>query len=263
MARRAGRAVLGWAAFLGAVVILVTGLGRSSDGNVVGTVAEAPVPTPVVWVAAPLPAPSPKPPRFDLTAFSIDDPTSPWVVVNKTRPIAVPGYVPPDLVSVPVAGGGEMRAEAAGAVAAMFAAFSAETGMQLQAQSTYRSFNTQISVYAGWVSSLGQAAADLTSARPGHSEHQLGLAIDVNSVPGSPCALEPCFGATPHAQWILANSWRFGLIVRYHDGQTLVTGYESEPYHLRYVGILLATEMHDQGIANLEDVFGLPPAPGY
>ena len=188
---------------------------------------------------------------------------SPWVVVNKTRPIAVPGYVPPDLVPVPVAGGGAMRAEAAGAVAAMFAAFSAETGLQLQAQSTYRSFETQISVYAGWVSSLGQTAADLTSARPGHSEHQLGLAIDVNSLPGSPCALEPCFGATPHAQWILANSWRFGLIVRYHEGQTLVTGYESEPYHLRYVGVLLATEMHEQGIPNLEDVFGLSPAPGY
>jgi hypothetical protein len=72
--------------------------------------------------------------------------------------------------------------------------------------------------------------------------------------------LEPCWGDTPHAQWLAANAYRFGFIVRYPDGKTDITGYEYEPYHMRYVGIELATEMHNSGITTLEEFFGLPPA---
>ena len=133
----------------------------------------------------------------------------------------------------------------------------------MQSQSAYRSYSTQESVYAGWVDSLGQEGADLTSARPGHSEHQTGLAIDINALPDQGCALEPCWGDTPHAQWLAANAYRFGFIVRYPDGKTDITGYEYEPYHMRYVGIELATEMHTTGITTLEEFFGLPPAPDY
>ena len=139
----------------------------------------------------------------------------------------------------------------------------AQTGLELQAQSAYRSYSVQQGVYDGWVSSLGQEAADLTSARPGHSEHQTGLAIDVNALPDQGCALEPCWGDTPHAAWVAENAYRFGFIVRYQDGQTAITGYEYEPYHLRYVGIELAAEMHETGVKTLEEFFGLPPAPDY
>ncbi|MDZ4045570.1 MAG: M15 family metallopeptidase, partial [Rhodoglobus sp.] len=204
-------------------------------------------------------------PTFDRAAQSIDDPASYWVVVNKLRPLAIQGYEAPDLVAVPVPYINEpyLRQAASDAVVQMFAAITAETGLQLQAQSAYRSYSVQESVYAGWVSSLGQEAADLTSARPGHSEHQTGLAIDVNALPDQGCGLEPCWGALPEAQWVAANAYRFGFIVRYPDGKTPITGYEYEPYHLRYVGVELATEMHTTGITTLEEFFGLPPAPTY
>jgi D-alanyl-D-alanine carboxypeptidase len=197
--------------------------------------------------------------------LSIDDPNSYWVVVNKLRPLNPLDYRAADLVDVPVpyVYAPELRQVASDAVVAMFATFNAETGLAMQAQSAYRSYSTQESVYAGWVDQLGQEAADLTSARPGHSEHQTGLAIDINALPDQGCAVDICWGATPHAKWLAENSWRFGFIVRYPDGKTNITGYEYEPYHMRYVGVELATEMHNTGISTLEEFFGLPPAVDY
>lgn len=227
---------------------------------------EEPMPVPTPTKTSPSPTPTPTPtPTFDTTARSIDEADSLWVVVNKQRPLAVQGYEPADLTLVPVPYINEpyLRQVASDAVVQMFAAITAETGLELQVQSSYRSYSTQESVYAGWVSSLGQAGADLTSARPGHSEHQTGLAVDVNALPDQGCALEPCWGSTPHAAWIADNAYRFGFIVRYQDGMTPITGYEYEPYHLRYVGVELATEMHTTGVKTLEEFFGLPPAPDY
>ena len=213
--------------------------------------------------ATPTPTPTPTP-TFDKTAFSIDDPTSYWLVVNKLRPLNPADYRAADLVPVPVeyVYAPELRQAAADAAVAMFAAFSAETGLQMQSQSAYRSYGTQVSVYNGWVSSLGQEGADLTSARPGHSEHQTGLAIDVSALPAS-CSLDPCFADTAQGQWLAANGWKFGFIVRYPLDKTPITGYEYEPWHMRYVGPELATEMRTTGIQTLEEFFGLPAAPTY
>lgn len=210
------------------------------------------------------PSPSPTPTTPEVPVADIDTASSLTVVVNKQRPLNPADYSP-DVVPVPVPYINEpyLRQEAASAVVQMFAAITAETGLELQAQSAYRSYDTQVNVYQGWVDSLGQEAADLTSARPGHSEHQTGLAIDVNALPDQGCALSPCWGNTPHAQWIAGNAWRFGFIVRYQDGQTPITGYEYEPYHLRYVGLEVAKDMHDSGIPTLEQYFGLPAAPTY
>ena len=166
-------------------------------------------------------------------------------------------------VPVPYINEPYLRPEASNAVVEMFAAITAETGLELQSQSAYRSYDTQVSVYQGHVDNLGQEAADLTSARPGHSEHQTGLAIDVNALPDQGCALSPCWADTAQGQWVGANSWRFGFIVRYQNGQTPITGYEYEPYHLRYVGLEVAKDMHDRGILTLEQYFGLPAAPTY
>lgn len=227
--------------------------------------ATAPTPTPTRSTPTPTPTSTPTPtPTFDTSAQSIDDAASLWVVVNKQRPLNPVSYEPA-VVAVPVPYINEpyLRQEASDAVVQMFAAITAETGLELQAQSSYRSYSTQESVYAGWVDSLGQEGADLTSARPGHSEHQTGLAIDVNALPDQGCALEVCWGDTPHAQWIAANAWRFGFIVRYPNGSTPITGYEYEAYHLRYVGVELATEMHNTGVTILEEFFGLPAAPNY
>ncbi|MBC7591664.1 MAG: M15 family metallopeptidase [Salinibacterium sp.] len=220
-----------------------------------------PTPTPSV---TPTPTPIPTP-TFDATAQSIDDPNSYWVVADKLRPLNPSDWEPPDLVEVPVAYANQpyLRQAASDAVVAMFAAFSAESGgLQMQSQSAYRSYSSQESVYAGWVSSLGQAGADLTSARPGYSEHQTGLSIDVSASPAT-CSLEQCFGDTAQGQWLAAEAWRFGFTVRYPNGKTDVTGYEYEPWHMRYVGLELAAELHNTGILTLEEFFGLPAAPDY
>lgn len=216
-------------------------------------------------VPAPTLSPSPPPP-FDTTQYSLDDPTSLWVVINKLRGTNPPGYEPPDLVTVPITYANynnQLRAEAAAALGEMEAAFFAETGSHFQAQSAYRPYGEQAGIYEGWVASLGQEAADLTSARPGFSEHQTGWAVDINSIPSDPCNLEPCFGETPTAQWLKANSWKYGFIVRYPEGKTPITGYEYEPWHMRYVGLDLAAEMQETGIDTLEEFFGLPAAPDY
>jgi D-alanyl-D-alanine carboxypeptidase len=201
---------------------------------------------------------------FDKAAFSIDDPTSYWVVVNKVRPLNPISYAPSDLVTVPVAHDNPavMRSAASAALIAMFAAGAAEGAGQMQVQSSYRSYAVQVGVYNGWVSSLGKAQADRQSARPGYSEHQTGLAVDISTVPLK-CSLGACFGTTPQGEWLAANSWRFGYLLRYPADKTAITGYEYEPWHFRYIGVPLATELHKEGIETLEEFFGLPPAPDY
>ncbi|MBG6059258.1 D-alanyl-D-alanine carboxypeptidase [Cryobacterium sp. MP_M5] len=203
-------------------------------------------------------------PTFNRSARSIDDPTSLWAVVDKVRPLQPADYTPPDLVEVPVPHVWQpmLRAEASNAVVAMFAAFTAETGLQLQSQSSYRSYGTQVDVYNQDVAANGQAFADTSTARPGTSEHQTGLAIDISALPGN-CSLDPCFGATPHGQWLAQNAWRFGFLLRYPADKVPITGYGYEPWHFRYIGADLATEMHNTGVTTLEEFFGLPAAPGY
>jgi D-alanyl-D-alanine carboxypeptidase len=247
------------AALVIALVAAIVVLSPRSEQVAMPTSTPTPTTTP-----SPTPTPTPTP-TFDTTALSIDDPASDWIVVNKLRPLNPIDYAPADLVEVPVPYANQpfLRQVASDAVVAMFAAFTAESGgLEMQAQSAYRSYSTQQSVYAGWVSSLGQEGADLTSARPGHSEHQTGLAIDVSARPAV-CSLDQCFADTPQGQWLAANGYRFGFIVRYPADKTPVTGYEYEPWHMRYVGVELATEMHDRGITTLEEFFGLPAAPGY
>lgn len=210
------------------------------------------------------PTPSPAPtPVFDKAALSIDDPTSLWVVVNKLRPLAPTDYVP-ELVDAPVRyiSNPQMRPEAASALAAMFAAGAAEGAGDMQIQNAYRSFGTQTSVHNGWVARLGQVKADAQSARPGHSEHQTGLTLDITALPEE-CSIQECFGQTPQGVWLAANAWRYGFILRYPADKTAVTGYIYEPWHFRYVGVELSTEMRTLGITTLEEFFGLPAAPDY
>ena len=215
--------------------------------------------------ATPSASPTPTPNGgFDRAAFSIDDPTSVWVVVNKLRPLNPISYAPKDLVTVPVAHDNPavMRKDASAALVAMFAAGAAEGGGQMQVQSSYRSYPVQVQVYNGWVSSLGKTQADKQSARPGYSEHQTGLAVDISPVPLT-CSLAACFGTTPQGEWLAANAWRFGYLLRYPADKTAITGYEYEPWHFRYIGVPLATELHKEGVETLEEFFGLPPAPDY
>lgn len=210
--------------------------------------------------AAPRPAPAEAPPpasvaTFDRAAHSIDDPTSIWVVVNKLRPLNPMDYVPADLVDVPVPHTWDplLRQEASDAIVTMFDAAANEAGLSLASNSAYRSYSSQQSIYDG---------DDLSTARPGFSEHQTGLTMDIGAESGE-CSLNACFGETAEGIWLRDNAYRFGFILRYPADKTPVTGYEYEPWHFRYVGVDLAGEMHNTGVTTLEEFFGLPAAPDY
>jgi D-alanyl-D-alanine carboxypeptidase len=246
-------AALGAALILAIVVVVLSPIASKRPTGASTTLTPTPSATPS---ASPTPSATPTP-TFDKSQFSIDDPASLWVVVNKTRPLNPINYAP-SLTALTFPGGkGQMRPEAAAGLQQMFADYTTQTGARLTVVSPYRSYSTQVSTYNGWVARLGKAQADRQSARPGYSEHQTGLAVDINT------AVSQAFGTTPAGQWLAANSWKYGFIVRYTDGQEPVTGYEYEPWHFRYVGVALATELHTTGIPTLEQFFGLPSAPNY
>lgn len=219
---------------------------------------------------SPEPEPTPDPPAFDRTARSLDDPTSIWVVSNKLRPLQPVDYYPADLVypNIESTNGQPLRQETAEAAERMAAA-AASAGAPLRLVSAFRSYDTQVSVYGSFVVNSGQAYADTTSARPGHSEHQTGLTADFDSAAGTDpfgydaCMLDTCFADTPAGQWLAANAADYGFIERYPNGLEGITGFHYEPWHYRFVGVELAQEMRKEGVRTLEEFFGLPAAPDY
>lgn len=148
---------------------------------------------------------------------------------------------PSDLVTV--AGGTQLRAEAAGAFNEMLAAAS-KAGFSLYANSAYRSYQEQAATFQYWVNTSGLAYAERTSAHAGHSEHQLGTTADVGA---RGLELE-AFAGTPEAAWLAANSYKYGFIVSYPDGKESITGYAPEPWHIRYVGKDVAQKVKDSGL---------------
>jgi D-alanyl-D-alanine carboxypeptidase len=250
-------------------VVSATTMPESTPSNPPPTLMTPVVPaTGAPGAIAPSAAATPAAVGFDKTAHSTSDPTSIWVVVDKLRPISDgANYVPPDLVTTPAGipntHGHPLRQVTSDAIVELFSAAKAEGGFQLIVASGYRSFSSQTIGYSGYVSSLGQAGADATSARPGFSEHQTGMAADILDA-ASGCGIEgACFGNAPAGAWLAANAWRYGFILRYPADKTPVTGYEYEPWHFRFIGKDLAAEMHTTGVTTLEEFFGLPAAPTY
>jgi D-alanyl-D-alanine carboxypeptidase len=195
----------------------------------------------------------------------LDDPARVWSVVNKLRPYAPIDYAPEPLVvpeGVRSVDEATLRADAAAALSAMVAAAGAAGVGELAIESAYRSYQTQHSSYGAQVSMRGTEQADLVSARPGHSEHQSGLAVDVIPCDGE-CRTIDDLAASPQGAWVAQHSWEHGWIVRYVEGATGVSGYLPEPWHLRYIGPDLARAYHDGGWTTLEEFFGLPAAPTY
>ena len=130
----------------------------------------------------------------------------------------------------------------------MFNAAAAE-GFNLFVKSGFRSYSTQKSLYNSYVRRDGAAAADRYSARPGYSEHQTGLAFDINKATSS-------FAGTPEAKWLADNCYKYGFIIRYPEGKEAITGYIYEPWHIRYLGIETATEVYNSGLC-LEEFLGI------
>ena len=125
----------------------------------------------------------------------------------------------------------------------------AQEGLNIYLSSGFRSYDYQAQIYNNYCARDGQAAADTYSARPGYSEHQTGLAIDVNQIDDS-------FIGTPEAIWLENHCHEFGFILRYPQGKQDITGYQYESWHIRYVGTDLATQIQNSGLT-LEEYFGI------
>jgi zinc D-Ala-D-Ala carboxypeptidase len=198
--------------------------------------------------------------------IDLADPTRQWIVVNKTRPLNPEDYEPPDIAAIAGSrdlGGGGVRNVAAAALTDLIAAARDDGVGEIAAASSYRSYSTQVQSYNSQVAQQGQDEADRSSARPGHSEHQTGFASDVVACDAGSCTGLDGLAGTPQGDWVAAHSWEYGWIVRYVEGQTEVTGYDPEPWHLRYVGPELARAYHDGNYTTLEAFWNLPAAPEY
>ena len=110
------------------------------------------------------------------------------------------------------------------------------TGNPLEVQSAYRSYQYQANTFDYWVELEGEESALRSSARAGHSEHQLGTTIDFRAAGGPAPWDVPDWGMTPEGSWLTKNSWRFGFVMSYNQGQEKETCYMYEPWHYRYLG---------------------------
>jgi D-alanyl-D-alanine carboxypeptidase len=211
------------------LVLLLTACGSGSDGSV-EIARVAPPPTPF---------PGPPPPRLCL--------------VTRERGVTA-AYVPDDLTTIPAewsfSPGVQLRAEPAAALLRLFQTARLD-GFELIAVSGYRSFQTQATTLLEEIRTYGETQARRQVAEPGHSEHQLGIAMDVTSR-RDPGLLEASFGKTPEGQWLAANAPRFGFVVSYPEGKEQITGYIYEPWHIRYVGVQLAQEIARSGMTVTE-----------
>lgn len=158
------------------------------------------------------------------------------LIANKTYPLPE-SYYPGGLTGETESAYYEMQGDA-----------SAE-GISIWCKSGFRSYVDQRIIYADYAQRDGNAAADRYSARPGHSEHQSGMALDLNS-------LDLSFADTNEGIWLKNNSWKYGFIIRYPEGKEGVTGYIYEPWHVRYVGKENAKAIYDSGLC-LEEYLGI------
>ena len=185
------------------------------------------------------------------------NPDSILIIANKQHKLP-DGYEPYDLVIPNVRKTGAnpyLRSEAASALENMFNAAAGE-GVYLVLGSGYRSQSTQSAIYYNYVARDGQAAADRYSARPGYSEHQTGLAVDISDYYGN-YYLSESFAYTAEANWLYSNAYKYGFIMRYPQGKEYITGYMYEPWHFRYVGVSNAYAIYNSGLT-VEEYYGIP-----
>ncbi|QGU00557.1 D-alanyl-D-alanine carboxypeptidase [Candidatus Syntrophocurvum alkaliphilum] len=181
----------------------------------------------------------------------INNPEDLLVLVNKNNQLPA-DYVPEDLIdpSVPSSKPANdpsrlLRPEAAEALEAMFADAKKE-GLELIAVSGYRSYDLQKQIFTNLAAIRGEEKANLTSAYPGQSEHQTGLAMDI-ALKSDP-RLTTSFGDTREGKWVAENAHLYGFIIRYPKDKTHITGYAYEPWHLRYIGKDIAQEITQMGL---------------
>ena len=162
-------------------------------------------------------------------------------------------YAPPDLVAIAQAGFTRAsRAEVVRGIVVddlrQLRSAAITTGAPLEIISGYRSYAEQDATFAYWVKVGGLDQAMRTSARAGHSEHQLGTAIDFASSIATPPWEVADWGATPTGRWLAANAWRYGFVLSYPAGKENVTCYSYEPWHYRWIGRDAAAALRESGL---------------
>jgi zinc D-Ala-D-Ala carboxypeptidase len=184
------------------------------------------------------------------------------VLVNKHRELPS-DYIPPDLVipNVPFTFKGfdekkQMRTVAATALEKLFAKAEAD-GIEIYAQSGYRSYARQKAIFNYNVKRWGEEEANRSSARPGQSEHQSGLAMDITAASVA-FSLQQSFGETIEGKWLEDNIAPFGFVIRYPRNREQITGYIYEPWHIRYVGVKAAKEIMEKSIS-IEEYLNFTP----
>lgn len=204
--------------------------------------------------AAPTAEPTPEPtaePTPEPTAEPTPEPTPTGPVIEEIDGVT---YVDGILIvnktyALPnTYGPGGLTAETQAAFDAMAQVASAQ-GLTLYISSAFRSYDYQEQLYNKYVARDGQELADTYSARAGHSEHQTGLAFDLNTISDS-------FAYTAEGQWAAQNAQEYGFIVRYPSDKTDITGYKYEPWHLRFLGQEIATSVYESGLC-LEEYLGI------
>jgi LAS superfamily LD-carboxypeptidase LdcB len=166
-------------------------------------------------------------------------------------------YAPGDLVDTGGLGlnsGYRVRSIIGSDLAAM-ARDARAAGTPLEIVSAYRSYAQQEATFNYWVSVSGYEQALLTSARPGHSEHQLGTTLDFTSLGGSAPWNYADWASTPTGAWMAQNAWRYGFVMTYPRGKTTQTCYSYEPWHYRYVGRPIAAAVRDAGMSLREAIW--------
>ena len=185
---------------------------------------------------------------FESWAFVVphQDPTDTLILVNKyNRAPAVPSVlVKPDVPPTreAISENIYMQPEAARALEALFAG-AKEAGHTLLATSGFRSYSTQKAIFERKLETMSEKAANASVAKPGYSEHQTGLAMDVEGQSSLGIGLVGDFGKTPEGMWLSEHCHEYGFIIRYPEGKTDITGYIYEPWHIRYVGKEAAAEI--------------------
>ncbi|HET6951552.1 MAG TPA: M15 family metallopeptidase [Acidimicrobiales bacterium] len=257
----------GWAAAVALVVVAVaSGLGLWATWDSTRTVATDLGPagddlvtttTSGVLGASATTTVPPAPPCTPGDAPVDGDPDTGWdrLVIDAGHGLPA-AYVPPDLVSVSDAGFAardRIRALVVDDLAALRAAAEA-SGTPMVIVSAYRSYGYQQQLFDAEAAEVGEQQAALTVARPGHSEHQLGTAVDVLDAGSGELTTD--FAATPLGQWLGAHAHEFGFVISYPAGADAKTCHEYEPWHLRYVGRDVARQINASGVTAREWLLG-------
>ena len=139
-----------------------------------------------------------------------------------------------------------MRAEAAEAFHRLVET-AAEEGIDIVMTTAYRSYEFQQILWDNYVAQKGEEEANKTSARPGESEHQTGLAVDL-STSEIDYRNSSDFADTAAGRWVAENAHKFGFILRFPEDKTDITGYSYEPWHIRYVGLTAAADIYEENL---------------